>query len=125
MPELKVTILVEMDGAELPGFPLIYRQNVTEAVPLDGVQQAADNDTVTFHQVPGSVMQTLQTMVLTADQAINLKFNNSSFLPLAAGGCIVLVGANIGAGAATNVTINNPGASDPANLLGVTGGAAS
>ncbi len=124
MPELKITVLVELAGAQLPGFPLIFRRDVDEAVPLEGVQQPADNDTVTFHQIPGSVMARLQAMVLTADQAFNLQFNNASYLPMAAGGCIVLVGANIAAGAALNAVVNNPDATAAATLLGITAGAA-
>ena len=125
MPELKITIQVEQDGVELPEFPLIFREIVTESVPL-AVQVAADNDSTTYAQVPGTIPSTLQVLVLGFDQALNFRLNGAvaGSLPMNAKGCLVLVGSNIAAGAATNVTVNNPAATgNPnANLVGVAAG---
>lgn len=121
MPSLEVTVDVKLDGASIPGFPQIRRATVTEAVPLDNMQQAADNNSTSFHQVVGSQMATLQALVLTADQAINLKFNNASYLPLNANGLVVIFGANVAAGASTNATINVPGAT-VADVTGISAG---
>ena len=126
MPELKVTIQCEQDGVELPGFPLIFREIVTESVPLE-VQKTPDNNTTSYSQVPGTIPGTLQVLVLSFDQALNFRLNGAvaGSLPMNAAGCLVLVGSNIAAGAATNITVNNPAAtgSANANLVGVAAGA--
>ena len=124
MPELKVTIQCEQDGVELPGFPLIFRQVVTESLPLE-VQKLPDNNTTSYSQVPGTIPGTLQVLVLSFDQALNFQFNNDGPLPMGAAGCVVLVGANLGLGASTNVTVNNPAptGNPNANIVGVAAGA--
>lgn len=125
MPELKLTIQCEQDGVELPGFPLIFREIVSESFPIEATK-APDNNTTTYSQVPGTIPPVLQVLVLSFDQAMNLRWNNAvaGSLPMNAAGCVVLVGANIAAGAALNALINNPASTGTpaANLVGVAAG---
>lgn len=124
MPEVKLTLLLEQDGRALPGFPYIRRQVVNEFQgPLEVIKAGGD---VSFVAIPGvTVIPALNTFVLTTDQAYSLKFggvgSGDGVVPLLAQGLIVIVGANIASGAATNALGENAGA-NPANLRIVVAG---
>jgi len=121
VPALKLIVQVFVDDVEASYSPIIRRVNVTED-QSSTIQQAADNNTTSFHQLASATMGTAQVAILTFDQALNFKFNNASYLPMNANGVLVIFGADIAAGASTNITVNNPAASTAANIAGTVAG---
>jgi hypothetical protein len=114
--QIKVTVLIERDGALLPGFPLVRRLTVDEAQSAD-TEQASSASYVAF---PSNQLDTIQLLLIRADQATSIRFNNQSDagLPLNANGFVIVVDSNIASGIATNCTIQNNSGST-ANLKGV------
>jgi hypothetical protein len=122
MPEVRATILLEVDGVALPDMPIVKRYVVAELSGLVALSQAADNDTVTFHPIPQLTMATLGVFLLTTDQALNLELNLNTPLPLNAGGLVLILGCALTQGTPNqNIELNNPGAATAANV-GVLGG---
>lgn len=127
MPELKVTVQIELDGQPLGGSSpfFIARQNVTEALPFNDLQAAPDNNSTAFHQLAAAIMGTLQVLALQTDETINVRLNGSTTaFQISGNGLLLIVGGSIAAGASTNVTVNNPAATGAANanLSGVAAG---
>lgn len=117
---LQVTIQVTIDSNQ-PFAPITQTYTLTEVNGLVGMQQPADNG-ASYHQLPGSLMATLNALMVSADQPFNMKLNNgSTVIPLNSGGILLLLNGNIAVAAATNATINIPGSSN-ANLTVLTGG---
>lgn len=119
MPQVEVTVIVKVDGQTLAGFPWIDRQTVNEAEPIE-VSKAGGDSAGVFTTIPGlNVVPAVLAFALKTDNAVNLKFASVSsadgIIALQGGGMIVIVGANIAAGAALNTLINNTGA-NAANL---------
>jgi hypothetical protein len=122
MPELRATILLEIDGVALPDFPIIRRYIVAELSGLNAISQAADNNTSSFHAIPQLTMPSLGVFLLTTDLALNLKLNLNTPVPLNANALVLILGAALTQGTPnTNVEINNPSAATAANV-GVLGG---
>ena len=123
MPEIRWTILAEVDGVALPDFPIIRRYIVAELSGLNAISQPADNNTTSFHPIPQLTMPVLGDFLLTTDLALNLKLNLNTPLPLNAGGLVLILGANMTQGTPTqNVEINNPSATTAANVGVLAGG---
>lgn len=122
MPELRATITLEVDGVALPDMPIIRRYIVAEMSGPVAISQPADNNTTSFHPIAALTMPSLGAFLLTTDQAENIKINLNTPLPLNAGGLILILGANLTQGTPNqNIEVNNPAASQAANL-GVLGG---
>lgn len=118
MPELRAVISLEVDGDSIAISPIIRTLNVTEDA-LASFVQAADNGS-TYHQLEGSVMPILQAVLVMTDQAYNLQFAAGP-LAMSANGLVLILGANLTAGASTNCRINIPGTTD-ANAKALSGG---
>lgn len=122
MPELRATILLEIDGVALPDFPIIRRYVVAELSGLNAISQPADNNTSSFHPIPQLTMPSLGIFLLTTDLALNLKLNLNTPVPLNANGLVLILGANLTQGTPSqNVEVNNPSTGTAANV-GVLGG---
>jgi hypothetical protein len=122
VPELRATILLEVDGVALPDFPIIRRYVVAELSGLNAISQAADNNTTTFHPIPFLTMATLGAFLMTMDQAENVKFNLNTPVSFNANGLILFLGCSLAQGTPNqNIEVNNPSASTVANI-GVLGG---
>ena len=122
MPELRATILLEVDGVALPDFPIIRRYVVAELSGLNTIVQPADNNTTSFHPIPQLTMPSLGVFLLTSDQALNLKLNLNTPVPLNANSLVLILGSVLTQGTPnTNAEINNPSAATAANV-GVLGG---
>lgn len=120
---MRFTILVEQDGQALPDMPIIRRYVVNESSGLVAIAQAADNNTTSFHPIQALTMPSLGIFLLTADQAENLKINLNTPLPLNADGLILILGGNLTQGTPNqNIEVNNPAASQAANLVVLGGG---
>jgi hypothetical protein len=123
MPELRATILLEVDGVALPDFPIIRRYIVAELSGLNAISQPADNNTSTFHPIPQLTMPSLGVFLLTSDQALNLKLNLNTPVALNANGLMLILGCTLTQGTPSqNVEINNPAASTAANVGVLAGG---
>ncbi len=118
MALLRVTITMEVDGNPLSISPIVRAIDIKEE-SLAQFTQAADSGS-TYHQVPNSTQPILQAFFFTADQNFNLKFA-SDVLAMTADGLVLILDANLAAGAATNARVNIPGAVD-ANATSLTGG---
>lgn len=123
MPSYRLRIELEKNGHMVDGFPLVRRLDTDEAQPFD-YQEAADNDTTTFSAVPTGQLATVQLLVVRADLPTTYRLDGQSDagIVLGADGILLIFGATIDAGAATNVTVNNPHASTAAQVLGEAGG---
>src|ERR1035437_6459900 len=117
MPEVRATILIEIDGVSLPDFPVVRRYIVNELANIGDLVATPDSNTSTFHAIPAAVMATLGIFFVAPDQAINLKINQNTPLPLNANGLVLIMGAALAQGTPnTNVQVNNPSSSVSANL---------
>jgi hypothetical protein len=118
MPEIRATLTLEIDGTVLPDFPVIRRFTAAEGgAPITQVF-AADNDTITFHQIPSITSPNVNVIYLASDQALNLNLNQLTALALQAGGFILLFGVSLQQGTpADDVTVNNPAAATAANVV--------
>lgn len=120
--EYRVSILVEKNGSQLAGMPIVRRLIVNEDADILQIA-AADNNTTSFHPIPAAVSPTMQLFLLTVDQAINLEINANTPLPLNANGLILIIGSALAqATPSDNIQFNNPGAVTAANLTGITAG---
>src|ERR1035441_5025004 len=82
---------------------------VHELANLGDLVAAPDSNTSTFHAIPAAVMATLGIFFVAPDQAINLKINMNTPLPLNANGLVLIMGAALTQGTPnTNVEYNNP-----------------
>ena len=123
MPELRATILLEVDGVALPDMPIIRRYVVNELAGPVAIVQAADNNTTSFHPIQAVVMPTLTAFLLMTDQTENLKINLNTPFTLNPDGLILILGSNlIQATPNQNIEVNNPAASQAANLGVLAGG---
>lgn len=110
VPNIKVTIDVELDGKRISGYPFSRRIEITE-------QQAFEYLEVTgggYVSIPSSALATLSTLVLKTDKALTLRLQNQSDagLVINAGGIIALVDVALTSGASTNATLSNASGSD-------------
>ena len=114
--EYRVTVLIEKNGVSLDGMPIVRRLIVNEDANSTLVA-APDSNTSTFHAIPAAVMATLGIFFVAPDQAINLKINMNTPLPLNANGLVLIMGAALAQGTPnTNVEYNNPSSLINANL---------
>lgn len=123
MPELRATILLELDGEPLADMPIVRRYIVNEQSGLGTIQLAPDNNSSTFHPIAALTMSNLGIFFLATDSALNLDINQLTALPLNANGLILILGAALAQGTPTeNITLNNPAttgsASANVNILG-------
>lgn len=123
MPELRATLLLEVDGVALPDFPIIRRYVVAELSGLNTISQPADNNTTSYHPLPQITMPSLGVFLLTMDQALNLKLNLNTPLPMNANGLVLILGTSIIQGTPSqSVEVNNPAAATTANVGILAGG---
>lgn len=109
MSVLRVRIEVELDGAPVPGFPLVRRLQVDEA-QVFAYEKANDGDAVTFVAVPADQLAEVQGLVLRSDRQVTLRLDGQSDAGIVvnAGGVVVLLDVDVDAGAgAANAKLNN------------------
>ncbi len=119
---LKVTVSVELDGNPVAGFPVTRRIALAETYQF-AYEHGDDGDTTTFTTIPDSKVAESQALVLTSDQAVNVRLDGQTDqgILLNANGLLLIIDADIDAGAGSNVKINNNSGST-ANITGVGGG---
>lgn len=121
MPQVKVTVLVEVDGAAVAGFPMVSRIVADQVVPWNPYFQGANAPGV-FVAVPAPTIDVLQALVLRTDAPILVRFAGqaSAGLELLPGGLLVALNCNVATGAGTNATVF---ADSDANVRGLAAGA--
>ncbi len=119
---LKVTVSVELDGNPVAGFPVTRRISLTETYQF-AYEHGDDGDTTTFTTIPDAKVAESQALVLTSDQAVNVRLDGQTDqgILLNTNGLLLIIDADIDAGAGSNVKINNNSGST-ANITGVGGG---
>lgn len=123
MPVLRLTVTLEIDGTPFPGSPITRRLTLAEGVGIDYLK-SADNNTTTFTALPETTLPIVQALLLKTDASINLRFNGQTngLVPLNPGGFLAIFDSTFSAGAATNITINNPSAAGLASVRGYAAG---
>lgn len=122
MPQLKITLTVEVDSQPVAGFPIVRRTQIAETQQFE-IAKAADNDVTTFTALQ-MVLAEVNALLIRPDLPINLRFNNQTDagIKVNAGGLLLLFDGKINSGATTNVKINNPDAALVATLRGLVAG---
>lgn len=123
MPNLKLSIQLEIDGNPVSGFPLVRRITVDELQQYQ-YEEPDDGDTVTFSALPADQIASIQALLVQTDQEITLRFDGQSDagIVLNSGGIILILDGTIDAGAgASNAKVNN-NSGTIANLKGFAGG---
>ena len=104
MPEIRVTVQVEQDGQAVPGFPLVQRLTTEQVVTFAPYIKALG----TFTSLPIESVLTVQALIVRTDVAATVRLDGQTDagIPLQAGGLLLILNADIDAGAATNATIS-------------------
>lgn len=102
-----VTVSIKVRGQEVLGAPIIKRIAVDETTGPMRYEQP--HHATNFVALPSTILDELQLLFIRADQAITLRLDDQSDegIPLLADGFLLLVGADIDAGAALNLLIQN------------------
>ena len=102
---IDITIIIKRNGVDVPNFP--YRRRlVVDEVQSFSYERATGGGYVSL---PVDQMDTLQALVVSADQAttIRLAAQTDTGIALNAGGLLLVVDAAIAAAAATNAKLDN------------------
>ena len=116
---IEIVCEIKQDGVPVPGSPFIRR------VTLDEVQGFAYEiaSGAGYATLPVTASDTLRLLVVSPTYATSFRLNgqSSASVDLNAGGLLILVDANLTAGASTNATASNSSGST-AVLTGYGGG---
>jgi len=119
MPTLEATLLLKLDGVDVPNTPLVTRLTVNETETFDVTRSS----TGTYVAIGG--LPTIQVLLFRPlDEAVVLRLDGQTDagIPLAAGGWVFVFNADIDAGVASNLKLNNNSGA-PTQVVGVLGGA--
>jgi hypothetical protein len=109
MNSLKVTVIAELDGVPLAGFPVVRRLAVDE---VQGFTHELAGPSGGYVALPADQLATIQALVLRADQLVTLRVDGQSDqgIRINPGGLVVLLDVLINAGAgAPNAKVDNSG----------------
>ena len=108
MPALKITVLAEVDGQPLTGFPYVRRVVADAIQSFAPYLKAGDSNTSTFTALPTSALPTMQGLLVHADQDMTVRLNGQSDagVLVKAGGLLLAFDTTMTAGATTNATVN-------------------
>lgn len=123
MPNVKVTVSVEIDGQPISGFPVVRRLEVSEVQAFDYIQPNHGDDT-TFSGVPADLLDTIRALVVRVDQDMTLRLNGQTDtgIALKSGGLIIVLDGELDAGAGSaNASLNN-NSGEQAVVRGLAGG---
>jgi hypothetical protein len=126
VPQLKVTVLAEVDGKMLPDFPYISRLTFNQIQGPTQSTKAGGDGAGVYVTVPGlGLNPALQALLVKLDNPANFILsaltNKDGVIAMQGGGVIVIVGMNeaVPGQPGQNAQINNPNAA--ATNLRVTG----
>lgn len=120
---MRMTVIIEVDGVSVPGFPITREMSVEESQGFT-YEEADDGNSTTFSTLPTQQLATVQVLAVTPDQATTYRFDGQSNagITLAAGGMIAIFNATIDAGAGSSNTSVNNNSGSTAKILGIAGG---
>lgn len=106
MPVFELTLSLKQNGVEVFGTPIRRRLEVDESTGVVEYEKATGGG---YAALPTSIMDELNLLVVRTDKAVTLRLDGQSDagLALQAGGLVIIVDADIDAGATTNVTVDN------------------
>lgn len=122
MPNLKIIVNVELDGAQAPGFPLTRRIFVDEVQQFEyeKLSQSAG-----VHQaLPADQLESIQALIIQASDVLSVRLDGQSDagIILNRGGILIILDATIDAGAGSaNASVSNING-DPITVKGLAGG---
>lgn len=101
-----ITVLYEIDGQLVQGFPLIRRKSTDE---VQGPQKFERADGGGFVALPSAEMAELQVLLVKANEQVTLRLDGQSDagIVINAGGFVLLFDVDIDDGASTNATLDN------------------
>lgn len=104
---LKLTVLAELDGVPVAGFPVVRRLAFDE-VQAFNVERASGGGYATL---PLSELTTVQALVLLTDTQVDVRFAGQSDagVTVAPGGLVILFDINTTNGAQDAAKVNNSG----------------
>jgi hypothetical protein len=107
MPQVTVTVLVEVDGQPVSGFPLTTRLQTDQVVPWNPVWHLADAPG-TYVAVPAPTIEGLKALILRPDAAISVRFAAQSDAGLTIGphGLLIALDCDVTTGAETNASVS-------------------
>ena len=119
MPSFELTVILKRNGVDLPGFPVNRRIETDEDASFQHEEATGGG----FVALPTGEMDEINFLALKTDQQITVRLDGQSDagIILNAGGLLLIVDADIDAGASTNATISN-GSGSTVNVKGVAGG---
>lgn len=103
----QITVDIKKDGVREAGFPIVKSVTVSESKGKQSVNRADASGTYT--ELPVEELAAVEVLLVQADQAFNLRFNDQSDsdLPIKANGLVLLVDANIPNSATNKVALEN------------------
>jgi len=123
MPSIEATVTLKVDGQPVQGFPVTRRITVDEIQSFN-YEEAADNDTTTYSDLPVAQLTSIQFMLLRAlEQPINLRVDGQTDgqIEINVGGFVLMMDVTNNAGS-NRARVNNPDASAVSVLKGLFGG---
>lgn len=107
MPSVEIAVTLKMDGALLSGFPVIKRLEVDEATGRVVFEQPNGGGYAVVAST--SILSEIQVLFLQPDKQVTVRLDGQSDagIVLNAHGLLIIVDADIDAGALTNVTTDN------------------
>jgi hypothetical protein len=124
MPTLTCVVQMEIDGHPIPNSPFIQTFTVTQAQTLN-VQKAVDS-AGSYATIPtvDAIAALTALLLQNPDAQLVYRFNNQSDagVTVPAGGLVIILGANINSGAATNVKVSNSDSGAVATIQGLAAG---
>jgi len=123
MPSIEATLTLKIDGQPVTGFPITRRITVDELQHFD-YEEAADNDTTTYSDLPVAQLATIQFLLLRAlEQPINLRVDGQTDgqIEINVGGFVLFMDVTNNSGS-NRARVNNPDASALSVLKGIAGG---
>lgn len=123
MPELVITVQLELDGVAIPNFPVVERLVVTDAATFNSLQFAPGG---AASLVPASAENPLQVLVLTTDTQVSVGINSGAPPPfpvftMEANSLLVLFNTTVASTPTGSIQITN-GTTGNATISGAVGG---
>ncbi|HUL99378.1 MAG TPA: hypothetical protein VLU24_08175 [Mycobacterium sp.] len=120
MPDLQLTVRLEVDGAAAPGFPLVRRLTVPVLQPFNPVARGGVPE---FKTLPVEEISNLQLLAVRPDRDVTLRVcgQTSSGIRVKAGGLALFFNSGMCQPPTRNALVRNEAAT-AAHVQGVGGG---
>jgi hypothetical protein len=125
MPILRISVIAEVDGSPVPGFPLERRTSLFAGQSFH-YQKAPDSDAGSFSPLPGddaAFASLIQALMLRPDLPVTVRLNGQSDagVMIQSGGLLLVLDGIINTAPGTRVRVNN-GSPATVTIKGYAGG---